>query len=430
MVSRISRCNSSGGFDCILGNPPYLGGQALSGTYGYPFCSYLKWSYGPIGLSDLVVFFIRRIFGLLKQGGITAFITTNSIKDGDVRKDGIEQILRHGGEINMAVRAIRWPGRANVVVSLLAIYKGMFCGRRMLNGVEVSAINAFLEDSPDEGAAESLIDNAKRIFQGAIFLGDGFLLSNKEAEALCVEDFRNREVVFPSPRGKEDINNAPDQTPGRSIINFHDWSIEKAATYQSPFEIVRRRVQPVRATNNRSQYRDLWWIYAERRPGLVQALRALSRCFVVARTTKHLSFSAMPTTFTFTDSLYVFSTDRWDLYALVQSTLHEVWARKYSGALKQDLRYSPSDCFETFVFPEDLWQSPSAALASLGEQYHQHRKSLMPLFGLVSLTFTTYSIRVTFPLPKSPKSARSSAMKPNAATMHCSNSDASIANWT
>ena len=27
-----------GGFDCILGNPPYLGGQDLSGTYGHSFC--------------------------------------------------------------------------------------------------------------------------------------------------------------------------------------------------------------------------------------------------------------------------------------------------------------------------------------------------------------------------------------------------------
>ena len=39
-----------GGFDCILGNPPYLGGTALSGTYGHPFCHYVKWEYAPAGL--------------------------------------------------------------------------------------------------------------------------------------------------------------------------------------------------------------------------------------------------------------------------------------------------------------------------------------------------------------------------------------------
>ncbi|MBZ5626043.1 MAG: hypothetical protein LAQ69_46260 [Acidobacteriia bacterium] len=45
--------------------------------------------------------------------------------------------------------------------------------------------------------------------------------------------------------------------------------------------------------------------------------------------------------------------------------------------MKQDLRYSPSKCFETFVFPEGLWQSANAALAARGECYHEHRKSLM-----------------------------------------------------
>jgi hypothetical protein len=61
----------------------------------------------------------------------------------------------------------------------------------------------------------------------------------------------------------------------------------------------------------------------------------------------------------------------------VQSTLHEVWARKYSGALETRLRYSPSDCFETFAFPEGLWQTANPALAAIGERYHEHRKSLM-----------------------------------------------------
>ena len=78
------------GFDCILGNPPYLGGQALSGTYGHAFCECMRWRYAPTGLSDLVVFFLRRIHGLLRDGGFTAIITTNSIVDGDVTaEDGL-----------------------------------------------------------------------------------------------------------------------------------------------------------------------------------------------------------------------------------------------------------------------------------------------------------------------------------------------------
>jgi len=85
-----------GGFHCILGNPPYLGGQKLSGTFGHGFCECLKWRFAPTGLSDLVIFFLRRIYGLLRSGGLTAIITTNSIIDGANRKDGLEQIVAAG----------------------------------------------------------------------------------------------------------------------------------------------------------------------------------------------------------------------------------------------------------------------------------------------------------------------------------------------
>ncbi len=367
---------AQGGFDCILGNPPYLGTKNLSGTYGYSFCNYVRWEYAPAGLSDLVAYFVRRIFSLLKPKGFFAFITTNSITDGDVRRDSLEQVIAHGGEINMAVRGIKWPGRANLVVSLVALHKGKWNGRCVLDGREVPTINAFFEDSKEVGAPADLSANAARVFQGSIFLGDGFLLTHDQADRLRGAEPRNAEVVFPVLNG-QDVNSEPDQFPQRSIINFHDWSLEQAAAYPGPFEIVERLVKPFRATQNRARNRDFWWIYAEHRPGMMAAIQPLSRCFVAVWVSKYLNFSTQPTSIVFTNSLYVFATDRWDLYAVVQSTLHEVWARKYSGALETRLRYSPTDCFDTFAFPEGLWQTADLALATIGERYHEHRKALM-----------------------------------------------------
>lgn len=365
-----------GGFDCVLGNPPYLGGQHLSGAYGYPFCHYVKWEYAPAGLSDLVVFFVRRIFRLLKPGGSTAFITTNSIKDGDIRKDGLEQVLAQGGEINMAVRGVRWPGRANLVVSLVSIHRGQWKGKRFLEGAEVSAIDAFLEDAATVAEPSVLGENEDRVYQGSIFLGDGFLLTHQEAGRLRQIDVRNSEVIFPVINGQE-VNNYPDQQPGRSIINFHDWSKERAATYPVPFEIVEEKVKPERQNQKDAGGREFWWRFLRPRMEMTSAIRQLQRCFVAAATTKYLNFSATPTNYIFSHALFIFTTDRWDLYAVVQSTLHEVWARKYSGALETRLRYSPSDCFETFPFPEGLWLRADPGLAALGERYHEHRRALM-----------------------------------------------------
>ncbi|WP_186030112.1 Eco57I restriction-modification methylase domain-containing protein [Burkholderia gladioli] len=367
---------AGGGFDCILGNPPYLGGQDLSGSYGHPFCHYVKWEYAPAGLSDLVVYFIRRIFGLLKPLGFISFLTTNSIKDGDIRRDGLEQIIAAGGTINHAVRAIKWPGTAKLVVAAVTIRKGAWDQPRVLDGRAVEMISAYLDDAIDAGEPLKIQMNAAKMFQGSIFLGDGFLMDHCEAEKLREDDPKNSDVLFPIINGQE-LNRDPEQKPGRTIINFFDWPIERAREYKGPFQIVERLVKPFRAAQNRERYRDVWWIYAEHRPGLTNAIKQIRRCFIAARTTKHLNFSVSPTNRVFSDALYVFTSDRWDHYAVVQSTLHEVWARKYSGALKQDLRYSPSNCFETFVFPGDLWRITDATLANLGEQYHEHRQRLM-----------------------------------------------------
>ena len=314
-----------GGFDCILGNPPYLGGQALSGTYGYAFCECMKWLYAPAGLSDLVVFFLRRIHDLLRDGGFTAIITTNSIIDGDNRRDGLEQVVAKGGQINMAVRGVKWPGTANLVVSLLAFHRGEWNGLRVLDNTPVERINTFFEAAEDLGDPSRLAENQDLVFQGSIFLGDGFLLTHDGADRLRASDPRNAEVIMPIINGKE-LNNDPDQAPGRSIINFRDWPLERAKEYVEPYQRVLALVKPIRDKDKMLSRRENWWQFGSLAAGLYSRIRGLPRCFVTGRVTKHMNYSALPTDIVFLNNCYVFTTERWDLFSIVQSTLHEVWA--------------------------------------------------------------------------------------------------------
>jgi len=365
---------NAGGFDLIIGNPPYLGSQALSGSYGHAFCEWVKWEFAPTGLSDLVVYFLRRIYDLLGADGFTALITTNSIKDGDNRRDGLDRLLERDGEINMVIRGMKWPGQAKVVVSLLTIHRGPWSRMRVLDGKEVPIINSYFEDSKNIGEPVQLIENEDKIFQGVIFLGDGYLLTIAEAEEMRQNDRRNSEVIFPIINGQE-LNNLPDQTSVRRIINFFDWSMEKSSSFIEPFERVRALVKPVRDTDNRAVRRERWWQYAERANGLYRGIAGLSTCFITSRVTKYLNFSLSPTDIVFSNNVYVLTTSRWDAFAVVQSTIHDIWARKYSMSLKQDLQYSPSDCFQTFPF---FRNPPSeSVLATIGESYHEHRRALM-----------------------------------------------------
>ena len=373
-----------GGFNCILGNPPYLGGQSLSGTFGQYFCNWVREEYSPAGSSDLVVYFLRRIFSLIEKKSFAAIITTNSIKDGDVRKDGLEVILSEGGSINFAVRTLRWPGLAKVLVSLIGLHKGKWTGNYYLDSKQVEIINPFLDDTLDIGKPFTLQCNLNKVYQGSIFLGNGFLIDPSNAKRMIEKEIDNAKVLFPVINGDE-INNEPFQEPSRFIINFFDWSQEKASCYQEPFQIVEEKVKPERLINKDKTARQKWWQHLRPRMEMYSKIHSLEHCFVAAATTKYLNLSSQQTDRVFLNTLYVFCTDSYSEFTILQSTIHECWARKYSGALKQDLRYSPTDCFETFPFP--MGSVDNATLYALGEQYDKFRIELMHM-AIIGLTKT------------------------------------------
>ena len=113
-----------GGFDCILGNPPFLGNRKLKATFGERFLEWVKYCYSPAGAIELVGYFFRRIFTIIKPLGFQTLIATNTIAQGEARQGGLDIIISQGGCINFAIRSMKWPGIAAVEVSLVGIYKG------------------------------------------------------------------------------------------------------------------------------------------------------------------------------------------------------------------------------------------------------------------------------------------------------------------
>lgn len=60
---------------------------------------------------------------------------------------------------------------------------------------------------------------------------------------------------------------------------------------------------------------------------------------------------------------------------MLQSNVHEVWARFFSSTMKDDINYSPTDCFETFPFPDGWATHPT--LEAAGEEYYECRATIM-----------------------------------------------------
>jgi len=77
----------------------------------------------------------------------------------------------------------------------------------------------------------------------------------------------------------------------------------------------------------------------------------------------------------YSEQTILFANARYHVICCLQSRPHELWARFFGSSIKDDLRYTPSDCFETFPFPSG-WET-SATLEAIGKEYYEHRAQLM-----------------------------------------------------
>ncbi|MCB9264312.1 MAG: restriction endonuclease [Lewinellaceae bacterium] len=385
-----------GGFDCILGNPPFLGNRKITGAYGLDFAEYIRWQYAPIGSVDLVAYFFRRIFEIIQPNGFQSLISTNTIAQGNTREGGLAVIHEKGGAINHAVRSMRWPGTAAVEVSLVTIRKGPWKGPFVLNRKEEESITTYLDSQENLGKPYQLATNKDKSFQGSIVLGQGFVLEPSEALALIEKDPKNKEVLFPYLNG-QDLNSNVDQSPGRWVINFFDWPEEKAKAYPDCYGIIEELVKPERTrwekdkSGNdivgkyalRKPLPQKWWVYADKRPKLYRTIAPLERVLVVTKNTKYCCFSFSKNDKVFTQDLTVFAYGDYLHFTIFNSTVVTEWAWKNSATLgSSTIRLNPSAVFETFAFPENISTNDFNSLARLGASYEKHRAVVLSSFDM------------------------------------------------
>ncbi|HZC05676.1 MAG TPA: type IIL restriction-modification enzyme MmeI [Ktedonobacterales bacterium] len=368
------------GFAAIIGNPPFIGGKRITGALGTQYREYLvdTLASGARGSADLCAYFFLRVGQLLRAGGDAGLLATNTIAQGDTREVGLDQLVAQGFSIPRAVPTREWPGDASVQIAHVWLRRGDWRGPYALDNQLASGITAYLT-APGEinSNPHRLIANESRSFIGSLVLGMGFVLEPEEAQALLAKDPRNRDVLFPYLNG-EDLNSRPDQSPSRWVINFHDWPLARAETYPDTMAIVREKVKPERdklgLKNDASAkgYARFWWQYARKGLDLHATIAGMQRVLVRARVSNINSIAFVPTGTICSEATVVFASADYGFFALLQALTHTEWLTFHASSMRTDIRYTPSDCFETFPFPDDI-----SGLDNIGERYYAHRQSIM-----------------------------------------------------
>jgi len=278
-----------GGFDAFVGNPPFMGGQKITGNMGEAYREYLvnHLANQKRGSADLVAYFFLRNFSLLKEGGNFGLISTNTIAQGDTREAGLDQITsppnplseaergsnaKSIGIIYRAIPSQKWPNAAAVYVANVWIHKGQDWKASVTlvdeQGKEtnVSSISPYLsQKSRVEGKPFQLKANEGKSFQGSIVLGMGFVMEPEEAEALIQKNPKNKNCLYPYLNG-EDLNSRPDQSPSRWVIQFFDWPLNRSASGkwgETPLEHAYKNLDilvhsTITEDSNEAMVVDLW----------------------------------------------------------------------------------------------------------------------------------------------------------------------------
>lgn len=390
------------GFDAIVGNPPFLGGRRITTVMGRAYNRYLAALHTGAGRNvDLVAHFFRRAFSLLRNNGQFGLLATNTIAEGDTRQGGLERMLNNGATIHAAYPDEPWSGKATVVTSRVHIRKGEWHGPRMLSGTSVCHISAFLSQR-EVWDVKKLKENRAKAFQGSIVLGMGFVLTNDQASLMLDADDRNADVIFPYLNGK-DLNADPDQRSDRYVINFWDWSEEKAMEYSLPYQWIKKHVYPERLEKSRQHsYRhimSMWWLHWNVRPALYHAIgfgeyferhpagwsapiESVKRVLVVTRESKTLAFLFVPAGHIFSEKTVVFSLSGSDDFSIIQSSMHAAFAWQWASRLGVSLRYSPTDALQPFPFPVEVDGKTRTILSDTGARFYDARRDVMREHGI------------------------------------------------
>ncbi|MCL1559302.1 Eco57I restriction-modification methylase domain-containing protein [Xanthomonas nasturtii] len=366
--------NERTGFDALIGNPPYIGGRLITGHFGRTYYEYLDViREGRKGSPDFCVFFLLRAHSLVSTNGFTGVVVTATIKDTGNRSVGLDHLLNDEANIVWAISQMPWPGSATLDVSIVVICHGSWRGGRVLDREHTHFISGGL-DSNEDVDIRGLKEMEGKRSDGYKLMGEGFVLQREDLATLLQSEPRAAEIILPYFTG-EDVTESPNFSPSRWAIDFEERSEEESRQWPITFDRVERLVKPFRDGQTGQIHQYCFWKYWDMRSGLREAQATMARYLVTANNSKYLVFRTYSGRAVFNHKTKIIFSADYSTFSLLQSTVHEVWARWRSGARGGgSIAYSSSKALATFPVPhvadEDL-------LRTVGESYDVIRNEIL-----------------------------------------------------
>ena len=380
------------GFDAIVGNPPFAGKNTIIDGHRRRLSRLAQdastRSRTATPTSSLTSSAARST--CCASDGAFGLIATNTIGQGDTRSTGLRWICKHGGD-DLRRDAARTSGRGwrRWSSASFTSRRDRSPGPYRLDGREVPIDHCLpLPRGRPRRPGAARRPTQARAFMGSYVLGMGFTFDDTDTKGVAtpIAEMQRADREGPAQRGadlplhrRRGGQRQPDACPPPLRHQLRRDERGGGAAWPDLMAIVEEKVKPERMHETiaddaarrtggslRDARPDLYRCHRRAGAGAGDCSRVSQHCRVRFLADGHVSSrqarSVSPST-------------RMPRSAALQSRAHEVWARFFASSMKDDLRYTPSDCFETFPFPEDFETQP--ALEAAGKAYYEFRAALM-----------------------------------------------------
>lgn len=372
----------------VFGNPPYLGARLLDKSQKEDMAFVLSNVNGYNNLDYIAIWFYLAAKYIEDTSAKYAFVSTNSIIQGEQVSLLWEPIFDLGLEINFAHTSFKWTNNAKHNAGVTCVVVGVAEETKKPkvlyhnNKIEqVSHINAYLAKgsnviikpySKPISKLPSISFGSMPNDNGALILDryekDNLLQNNPEAEPLIKKFLGSQEFI----RGQE-----------RFCLWIEDKDIELAKSIESINQRI-TRVYQSRTNSKRIPTQKL----AEMPHRFGEVRHRNTHSIIIPRVSserrKYIPIGYLEKDVVISDSAFaLYDAEIW-LFGILTSKIHNAWVRAVGGRLKTDMRYSATLCYNTFPFP-DITKAKKEEIEALAEEVlmvreHHTEKTLAEMY--------------------------------------------------
>lgn len=353
---------NEGGETYICGNPPYLGSTYQSQEQKAEIRDVVRRRTTSAGFLDYVAgWFVKASDFIERAGGVAAFVSTNSICQGQAVPALWPTIYSTGCEILFAYTSFKWANlashNAGVTVAIVGIGKANDAARHLFEHQEDGsvvvregvAITPYLSLGPGvivEKRDTPLSSLAVMEFGNKPSDGGHFLLQRSDLRSLSLTDAQRDRFIRPIYGSQDFINGLP-----RFCIWIEDAHLPEAQAIKA----LNQRIEAVRALRLASPDKGARTILAKR-PHQLKLMRIGRASTIVvpihtSETRTYLPVGLLEPGAVLSNAAFgLYDAPVWNM-ALIASRLHLIWIATICGKLETRYRYSNTLGWNTFPLP-------------------------------------------------------------------------------